>query len=55
MFTLEPQNLGQANETDRPQLEVMQPHLLPEPASALWAGVIAVALLHRQQRRRRSF
>ena len=27
MFTLEPQNLGQANETDRPQLAVMQPHL----------------------------
>lgn len=52
MFTLEPQNLGQANETDRPQLAVLQPHLLPEPASALWAGVIAVTLLHRRQRRR---
>jgi endoglucanase len=52
MFTLEPQNLGQANETDRPQLAVMQPHLLPEPAAALWAGVIAVTLLHRWRRRR---
>ena len=51
MFTLEPQNLGQPNEADRPQLAVLQPHLLPEPASALWAGVIAVTLLQRRQRR----
>jgi endoglucanase len=29
MFTLEPQNLGQASEVDRPQLAVMQPHMLP--------------------------
>jgi endoglucanase len=51
MFTLEPQQLGQANETDRPQLAVMQPHLLPEPRAALWAGVAALALLHRIRRR----
>ena len=52
MFTLEPKNLGQADETDRPQLAVMQPHLLPEPASALVPGVAALALLARLRRRR---
>jgi hypothetical protein len=52
MFTLEPHNLGQSNETDRPQLAVMEPYLLPEPASSLWAGVIAVTLLDRFYRRR---
>ncbi|MGH7336935.1 MAG: hypothetical protein ACREI7_05115, partial [Myxococcota bacterium] len=52
MFTLEPQNLGQANETDRPQLAVMQPHLLPEPASALWPGIATLALLRRPRDRR---
>jgi endoglucanase len=44
MFTLEPLNLGQPSETDRPQLAVMQPHLLPEPA-ALLPGIVAVVLL----------
>lgn len=51
LFTLEPQNLGQPNETDRPQLAVMQPHMLPEPA-ALLPGIAAVALLARSCRRR---
>jgi endoglucanase len=53
MFTLEPQNLGQPNEIDRPQLAVMQPHLLPEPA-ALLPGAAAVALLAPLRRRRRN-
>ena len=52
MFTLEPQNLGQSNEVDRPQLAVIEPYLLPEPTSALWAGVLALAALHRRRRRR---
>ena len=52
MFTLEPQNLGQPSETDRPQLAVLQPHLLPEPESALPLGAVAVALLDRLHRRR---
>lgn len=51
MFTLEPQNLGQANEADRPQLAVMQPHLLPEPRSTLLSGIAAIALLARLRRR----
>jgi len=50
MFTLEPQNLGQANETDRPQMAVLQPHLLPEPGSAIWPGIAAVAALDRRRR-----
>jgi endoglucanase len=53
MFTLEPQNLGQQNETDRPQLAVMEPHLLPEP-DALLPGISALALLARLRRRRAS-
>jgi endoglucanase len=53
MFTLEPQNLGQPNETDRPQLAVMQPHLVPEPAAwlSLSAGAIAIRLLRRSRTR----
>jgi endoglucanase len=50
MFTLEPQNLGQASEVDRPQLAVMQPHMLPEPAWALPFGIAALALLGRTRR-----
>ena len=42
MFTLEPQQLGQPGETDRPQLAVLEPYLLPEP---VWAGPPALALL----------
>lgn len=45
MFTLEPTALGQPNETDRPQLAVMAPHLLPEPGFALAPGVALVLLL----------
>lgn len=51
MFTLEPQNLGQANETDRPQLAVMQPHLLPEPALGLLPGIAMVVLLSSRTRK----
>ena len=54
MFTLEPQNLGQANETDRPQIPVLEPYLMPEPGSALWPGIAAVALLDLRRRRRLS-
>jgi endoglucanase len=54
MFTLEPQNLGQPNETDRPQLAALQPYFLPEPEFALGFGIAAVALLHRRRGRRRA-
>jgi endoglucanase len=50
MFTLEPKNLGQPTELDRPQLPVLQLHTLPEPGSALWPGIAAIALLHQQRR-----
>ena len=52
MFTLEPVALGQPNETDRPQLAVMEPHLLPEPSWAWIAGAATVTSLARQRRRR---
>jgi endoglucanase len=52
MFTLEPSQLGQPGQTDRPQLAVMRPHLLPEPEAALWAGMALLALLTRRARRR---
>lgn len=54
MFTLEPQFLGEPNETDRPQLAELQPHLLPEPASAWLPGAAAVLLLGRLHQRRRA-
>jgi endoglucanase len=52
MFTLEPQQLGQPGETDRPQMAVVQPYLLPEPVSGWPAGAAAVAALSRIRRRR---
>lgn len=51
MFTLEPRNLGLPTETDRPQLAVLRPHMLPEP-EALLPGIAAVAPLAGLRRRR---
>jgi endoglucanase len=48
MFTLEPQNLGAPSQSDRPQLAVMQPYLLPEPAISLLPGIALLAALKRR-------
>ncbi len=53
MFTLDPLNLALPNEADRPQMSVMQPHVLPEP-TALLPGLAALAWLDRLHRRRRA-
>jgi endoglucanase len=54
MFTLEPQQLGQPGETDRPQMAELEPHLLPEPRAGLPAGIAAVAALAIVRQRCRS-
>lgn len=51
MFQLDPQNLGQPGETDRPQMAVLEPYLLPEPSWALGPGAAAVTLLARLRRK----
>jgi endoglucanase len=55
MFEIEPVNLGQPNQADRPSMDLLEPRLagIPEPASAtVLLGAGAMLALRRGRRRR---
>lgn len=54
MFLLDPANLGQPNQTDKPAMGVLEPYHvgIPEPTSLVLVSVAGVGLLYSRRRKR---